>query len=783
MIRRSVHAVIWGMKKAASSAVRTVSYLQSRYVPETPANGVDHPNTSDQVTSSAGNSFLKRTIGLCKTVANVTGRWGMKYGRRFANYVIGVLQYYWRSGNSIKEYLIDFDPNFRPPSVTRKEIVLDADRKQVGGVWDGKSWEVDLPPCCVVCGKQSRVERNSEVRIVEHFRRPVWIVAACWGIGFVWAIWNFRFSYLLLGVAVGLALGYRFREFLTVRIRFQRCRDHIQQTEFPGLRAVGRRLVVTTGHKSVRQQFVDLAEGHDLGGVSHDMGLVAAAGGSSPVEQVPIALVDDVEGEASIQHQLPGLESSTREDSGSSPASDVYISVPEAPSRSTPVSQYYRKTLNSPIDKDRSMVPDSEERPAVPSSDEPRVPLFDESMAPFQQRRDDSYRPSSESIDSYGIRDRQNVSGADIDQSALQRSDYQRALLWQEGLAEQTPPGLKRKPSLTNVLQGCFDAEHVLAEAFVSMLVFFGWGLIAGMIYGAYLYRDLVLGGNDQMLAVYAVLNVSLSVFFALALGWGTLYMLTVGLVCVVIAFQEQVLPVMARDWIQSHLTVSTLKVELIVLSTVPLLAMMGFSFLRSLSAQCGNLMWISRRAAWEENAIQGINRPLGDLNRALTIVIWGFMPALLAAAGIAYGYYQLDWSLDEIQSNEWFLPAIAAMVGFALLYIPVGFSVAGVKPSTNPLRVLFWMLRTPIDYLACYAVALPYVLLGAVIVGGVYFALSRQNIHIGRSGNPELTWWATITVALGVIQFPLIALSHMLGLVALKNESRLHWKGTPQNG
>src|SRR5690606_17140069 len=120
-----------------------------------------------------------------------------------------------------------------------------------------------------------------------------------------------------------------------------------------------------------------------------------------------------------------------------------------------------------------------------------------------------------------------------------------------------------------------------------------------------------------QVLVVYAVINVTLSVLFALALGWGTMYLLTIGLACVVIAFQEQILPLAAREWIQSHLTLNTVKVELILLSTVPLLAMIAVAFLRSLSAQCGNLMWISRRAAWEEEALQGISRPLGDLSRA----------------------------------------------------------------------------------------------------------------------------------------------------------------------
>ncbi|MEX0727293.1 MAG: hypothetical protein WD065_13550, partial [Planctomycetaceae bacterium] len=610
VLRRCARAAGWGLRKGAVAAAKATTRLQDRYLAgedrradaaAPSASGSNQPAEAGNENSLEKKSFPQQGIGLLKSWGRVIAGFAMSWGRRLMDYAVTVARYYWQNGNSIKEYLIDFDPNFRPPSVTRREIILDADRSQVGGVWDGESWDVELPKCCVVCGKQSRVERNSEIRIVEHFRRPVWIVAACWAVGFIWAIWNFRFSYLLIGVAAGLALGHRFREFLTVRVRYQRCRDHVHQTEFPGLRAFGRLLIVTTGHKSVRQQFVDLTEGNDLGGVAHEMGPVSPDEDSPPpppIDSTPIALVDHVEGESTIQHQEKGLESPSRPDSLPNPASDVYISVPDAPTRSTPVSPYYRKTLGTPIEKEQSISSDSRELPSVPPADVTHTPLLDESPATFLRHTEESYRPSSASDESYALRGHAEASGSKVDQLALQRSDYQRALLWQEGLAADVPPGLKQKPTLKTVLQGCFDAEHVLAEAFVSMLVFLGWGFIGGLIYAAYLYRDLVLSGNEQVLAVYAVINVTLSVLFALSLGWGTIYLLTVGAACVVIAFQEQILPVVARNWIQSHLTLSTLKVELIVLSTVPLLAMMGFAFLRSLSAQCGNLMWISRRAA-----------------------------------------------------------------------------------------------------------------------------------------------------------------------------------------
>ncbi len=738
------------------------------------------PNASTALGSSSGteppqrSSFYQQAGAMLKGWGGSVIRFAMKWGKRLLEYATKVWRYYWQNGNAIKEYLIDFDPNFRPTGAGRKEIILDADRPQVGGVWNGEGWEIDLPECCVVCGKRTREERNSELRIVEHFRRPVWIVIGCWATGILWAIWSFEFFYLLIGLIVGLALGHRFREFISVRLRYQRCKEHLNRTDLPTLRAFGRLMIVGTGHKAVRQQFVDLAQGLQIGSLTQHAEPNSSYPEVSPdtFDRTPIAMVDDVEGESPIHHQSAGLNAAAKLDQLPTPASDVYMTVPEPDSRTTPVSQYYRKTLSGTAESERLKPVDS-----------PAQPLADAGTG-YLPRTDESYRASADSNESYALREQPAdvVSHGDTPAS-LQRSDFQRNLLWQESAAAGSPLH-KKIPALKQVLQGGFDMEHVLSEAFVSMLIFCLWSMLAGLCYAAYEYRDLVLSGNKQTLLVYAVINSTLSVLFAFSLGWGTIYLLTVGIGCAVVAFQEQVLPASAREWLQSYLRFDTVNVELIVLTTVPLLVMMSFAFLRSVSTQCGNLMWISNRAAWdEETALQGESRPLGDLSRGLTVIGWSIFPALLAAGGAAYRIYQESWTIEEIQSDPAYLPTLSGIAFFAAIYIPIGFSVAGITGSTNPFRVLRWSFLCAIDYLACFVVAAPYLILGAAITWGVYAALVQQGFQIGLIDGRELTIWAAITAAVGLIQFPLVAITHMLGLVALKNEHRLNWKAKPANG
>ncbi|MFN0196805.1 MAG: hypothetical protein ACKVT0_08655 [Planctomycetaceae bacterium] len=739
------------------------------------------PDASTVLSSSAGtepprrSSFYQRAAAMFKGWGGAVIRFAMTWGKRVLEYATTVWRYYWQNSHAIKEYLIDFDPNFRSAGTGRKEIILDADRPQVGGVWNGESWEIDLPECCVACGKRTREERNSELRIVEHFRRPVWIVIGCWVAGILWAIWNFEFSYLLIGLFAGLALGHRFREFISVRIRYQRCKEHLHRTDLPTLRAFERLMIVGTGHKTVRQQFVDLAQGLQIGSLTQHAEPNSTFPEVPPdtFDRTPIAMVDDVEGDSPIQHQDAGLGGTAKLDQLPTPASDIYISVPEPDSRTTPVSQYYRKTLTGTSESER-----------LKSGDSPAPPLGDAGTG-YQSRADESFLASADSNESYALQEQPaDVAGQGETPASLQRSDFQRNLLWQESAAAVGSPSLKTKPTLKQVLLGCFDMEHVLSEAFVSMLVFCGWSLLIGLCYVAYEYRDIVLSGNKQTLLVYAVINSSLSVLFAFSLGWGTIYLLTVGIGCVIVALQEQILPAPAREWLQSRLSFETVNVELILLTTVPLLVMMSFAFLRSLSAQCGNLMWISKRAAWDEvTALQGESRPLGDLVRGLMVIGWSLQPALLAAGWGAYRIYQEGWTMEEIQSDPAYLPALTAVAIFAALYIPVGFSVAGITGSTNPFRVLRWSLLCAIDYLACFVVAAPYLILGAAITWGVYTALVQQDFSIGLIDGREITIWAGITAAVGLIQYPLAAITHMLGLVALKNETRLHWKEKPANG
>ena len=140
-------------------------------------------------------------------------------------------------------------------SSRQREIRVSATEEYKNAEWDGERWQVELPPCCVVCGQHTNDDWQDEARTVPNLFWPLWAPACGLGVGLIqsifWSIWL-----LPIPVAAGFVLGYVHRNETDVRVRFRRCREHAECKRYPRLRLSGNELVIRVGRRPVKIAFL-----------------------------------------------------------------------------------------------------------------------------------------------------------------------------------------------------------------------------------------------------------------------------------------------------------------------------------------------------------------------------------------------------------------------------------------------------------------------------------------------------------------------------------------------
>ena len=253
------------------------------------------------------------------------------------------VSYYWSHRAAIRDYLIDHDSGMIPPERYRREIRVSAEDDEERAQYTEQGWDIELPACCVVCGRAVQTEACVETRSVDDMARPFWWPVAGLATGAVLAWLIASWWGLAIGFVAGVLLGCKCRRSTVVTIRFHRCDAHAGKTRYPYLRTFRGQLIIRAGHATVRSEFrqrrpvdereqasadeetddrlapIPLAGGPDDEDVPDDFEPIA----SGPQEDLPPIPVDSVDGTAP--------DESAPDDEPATPSHGTLEPVPDAP--------------------------------------------------------------------------------------------------------------------------------------------------------------------------------------------------------------------------------------------------------------------------------------------------------------------------------------------------------------------------------------------------------------------------------------------------------------------
>jgi hypothetical protein len=182
-------------------------------------------------------------------------------GEAVSRYFAAVAAFYWGHRRAFKEYLAEFAVGLQSVSVRRREIQLSAHQRLANAWHAGDGWHVDLPDCCVVCGRATDRERVTAAHPVLDVALPFWSPPAGFALGFLLMLATRWFGMWPLGLLAGFVFGYEYRRSETAVVRFRRCEAHADAVGLPHLRRFKELLIVRVGHQRVRKLFFQGGEG------------------------------------------------------------------------------------------------------------------------------------------------------------------------------------------------------------------------------------------------------------------------------------------------------------------------------------------------------------------------------------------------------------------------------------------------------------------------------------------------------------------------------------------
>ncbi len=122
------------------------------------------------------------------------------------------------------------------------------------------TWEVELPPCCAVCGQDTDNAPQHESRTVDDVEATVWILLG--GIPLaIYAWWYYGPWWMAAVVLVVAGSGFGSRRSQPVELEFCRCDKHHGSVLYPELFLIGEGLLVRVGQRRVKKEFRRLHAG------------------------------------------------------------------------------------------------------------------------------------------------------------------------------------------------------------------------------------------------------------------------------------------------------------------------------------------------------------------------------------------------------------------------------------------------------------------------------------------------------------------------------------------
>jgi hypothetical protein len=338
-------------------------------------------------------------------------------------------------------------------------------------------------------------------------------------------------------------------------------------------------------------------------------------------------------------------------------------------------------------------------------------------------------------------------------------------------LPAETAVGLQ-PVSWSDILKSTYDFENVISEAIILALYWLGWAAVAGLCYLAYPLREHVLNADQTMIVIGCVACFSLSFLLAMLLGCLKTYIFLIAIGSLLIAFQEQITPLLGLrmtfpDEVTSFLnSENALHYEMIGLSCLPLLVLAIYSVLRFLSLVLGRYIRLCDAAA--RGSLQaGTDRGgLIDLFAVLKILIATLFPIGLVAAVAASGVYLEEWQRADVE--PFIQPTAIVIVVWLAFILPMAFSVLAITESANPFKIVRWIGKSFTDYLGSLLLLAVFLTLAAGAVWGVHYVAHRYS--------PNWALVDAIIFGLCLSQYVAVVAMNMLGLIARRNEPRLKW-------
>ena len=130
--------------------------------------------------------------------------------------------YYWAHRGELWGFCIEAMPFLEATGDRQREIRITPDDALGRDAYDGKSWQVTLPDCCVVTGEPGTGEWIEEEYRMPNVEWPFWALLVGIVGGCVLSMAMHRFAMWPLSIFVGMAVGYRNRAETVVSLRFRR---------------------------------------------------------------------------------------------------------------------------------------------------------------------------------------------------------------------------------------------------------------------------------------------------------------------------------------------------------------------------------------------------------------------------------------------------------------------------------------------------------------------------------------------------------------------------------
>lgn len=165
-----------------------------------------------------------------------------------------VFRFYWNQRQNLYRRLREYLGLTESSPEHNREIRLSGADNHSRADFHEDTWEVELPACCVTCGRPTSEPAEVWKRTLPDLTRLLLAPT----VGLLVGLLVLSFAGKLLGlicITSGLVVGYRLQRRIPVRLQLRRCPEHLQDKSYPLVWAWEDVLVIRAGDESVRSQF------------------------------------------------------------------------------------------------------------------------------------------------------------------------------------------------------------------------------------------------------------------------------------------------------------------------------------------------------------------------------------------------------------------------------------------------------------------------------------------------------------------------------------------------